>query len=67
MDLSKGIFNIGASSSLSSCNITGLILSGPAAFLGFRFFNSFEIPASEIISGMSGVGFFISSAINSDQ
>ena len=37
-----------------------------AAFLGFRFFNSIEIPVCEImISGMTGVAFFISSGINS--
>ena len=30
---SKRTFRIGASSTLSSCRTTGLILSGPAAFL----------------------------------
>ena len=53
---------MGASSCLSSCIRTGLILSGPAAFLGLRFFSRCNIPVSEIsISGMTGVGFVYSS------
>ena len=61
-DLSKKIFSMGASSSLSSFRTTGLILSGPAAFRGLRFFNKFRIPAVESwISGITGVGFLKSS------
>ena len=57
-DLSKSNVNMGASSSLSSCNTTGLILSGPAAFFGLRFFSKCNIPVSEIlISGMTCVAF----------
>ena len=38
--------------------MTGLILSGPAAFLGKRFFRRFNIPGSEILmSGIRGVEF----------
>ena len=49
---------IGASWTLSSLRMTGLILSGPAAFLGIRFFRGFNIPASEILmSGIRGVEF----------
>ena len=55
---SKRTLRIGASSSLSSCRTTGLILSGPAAFFGFKFFSSVAIPASDtLISGILGVGF----------
>ena len=43
--------------SLSSYNMTGLILFGPAAFLALSFFRSFNIPGSEmLISGITGVG-----------
>ena len=53
---------MGASSSLNSLSTTGLILSGPAAFFGFRFFRRFSIPDSEIlISGIRGVEFLWSS------
>ena len=58
----KGTLMIGASSTLSSWRMTGLILSGPAAFLGIRFFRRFNIPASEILmSGIRGVEFLRSS------
>ena len=53
---------IGPGSYISSCRTTGLILSGPAAFFGFRFLRRFIIPASEIvISGITGVEFLNSS------
>ena len=43
---------------MSSSNTTGLILSGPAAFFGLRFFSKCNIPVSKIlISGMTGVAF----------
>ena len=43
---------------------TGLILSGPAAFFGFRFLRRFTIPASEIlILGITGVEFLWSSGM----
>ena len=38
--------------------MAGLILSGPAAFLGIRFFRRFKIPASEMLtSGIRDVEF----------
>ena len=43
---SNRTFRIGANSFLSSCNMLGL--SGPAAFLGLRFFRSFNVPGSEV-------------------
>ena len=61
-DHSKRTLRIGTSSALSSCRKTGLILSGPAAYFGFKIFNSFTIPASEtLISGIMGVRFLRSS------
>ena len=51
----------GVSSSLNSCNMAGLILSGSAAFSGLRCFRCFNIPGSEmLISGITGVGFLSS-------
>ena len=47
MKRSNRTFRIGTNSDIFSCNMTGLILSGPAAFLGLRFFRSFSKPASE--------------------
>ena len=49
IERSNRIFRIGTNSDLNSCNMTGLILSGPAAFLGLRFFRSFSKSASEIL------------------
>ena len=63
---SKRDFTMGASSSLHSWSMTGLILSGPAAFFGLRFFRRFTIPDSEIlISGIRGVEFLWSSGKSS--
>ena len=62
MERSNRTFRIGTNSDLNSCNMTGLILSGPAAVLGLRFFRSFSKPASEIlISVITGVEFLRSS------
>ena len=53
---------IGINSFLNACNTTGLILSGPDAFLGLRFFRSFDRPTSEMLmSCMTGVEFLGSS------
>ena len=49
IERSNRIFRIGTNSDLNSCNMTGLILSGPAALLGLRFFRSFSKSASEIL------------------
>ena len=58
MERSNRTFRIGTNSDLNSCNMTGLILSGPVAFLGLRFFRSFRKPASEkLISVLTGVEF----------
>ena len=44
----------------------GLSLSRPAAFPGFRCFNSFSMPATEMLkSSMTGVDFCISGGSNS--
>ena len=57
---------MGASTSLSSFRTTGLILSGPAAFQGLRFFDNFRIPSVESwICGITGVGFLKSSGRHS--
>ena len=64
MERSNRTFRIGTNSDLNSFNMTGLVLSGPAAFLGSRIFRSFSKPASEIcllISVITGVEFLRSS------
>ena len=66
MERSNMTWIIGAISSHNSFNKMGLSLSRLASFPGFRFFNSFSMPATEMLkSSMTGVDFCISGGSNS--
>ena len=67
MERSNMTWIIGAISSHNSFNKMGLSLSGLASFPGFRCFNSFSMPATEMLkSSMTGVDFCISGGSNSE-